>query len=456
MMSMRRFALALLPFALVACGGGDARRPDAEFARRTVVWLEGSRLDVDTAERLARVGVDEVVLPRGSVRYAGATPVLRLAGAPEVAGSLPVGLALTVEELAESMDATLARTTWQALSVDARGLLVTELILDLPRVQPGLDRFVVELAKVAGVPVVPLLSPAQLRNADALAVAAAAGQCIVAVSGAEGGLLRGVDELASSSLAERLGPLAASGIAVRVAIALMPRTEPSLPGWGDSLDALCEADLTSISTSSKLDRTFVFNRAASWSGRDWAAGEAVAVRWVDAARLDSYLRDAERLVLPHLAGWDLVPAAAPPAALGLGVDGIAEYFSGRGPAPEVQVQVRRLGGDIEVLMINQSPFESAVSAFANWLEVIAENGTVIAQDRGGFERLVLGSRRGGEWQPIAANVVDGVRFQETLLGAYEVVRTGIIRLPSRGSGVTVRWQVTLTTGQEVSGVQRLN
>ncbi len=453
-----RIALAVLTVAVVGCGGagGAPATAGAELTRRTVVWLEDSRLDEDTAQRLAQVGVDEVVLPRGSVRFAGATPVLRLAGAPEVAGPLPVGLALTVEELAETMDASMARTTWQALSADARGLQVAELILDLPRLQPGLDRFVADLAAAAGIPVVPLFSPAQLRSADALAVAAAAGQCIVSLYGGEGGMLRGVDELATSSLAERLGPLAGTGIAVRVALSLKPQTAPAVTGWGDPLDILCEGDLTSISTSSQLDRTFVFNRAATWSGRDWAAGESVAVRWVDAARLDSYLRDTERLVLPHLAGWDLVPAALAPAALGIGLDGIVAYLGGRGPAPDVQVRVRRLGGDIEVLMVNQSPFASAVSAFANWVEVTAENGAIVAPDRGDFERVVLGTRRGGEWQPIAANVVDGVRFQETLLSGYEEVRSGAIRFPTRGSRVTVRWQVALTSGQEVGGVERLD
>ena len=43
-----------------------------------------------------------------------------------------------------------------------------------------------------------------------------------------------------------------------------------------------------MSTTSTLDRTFRFENPASWSGRNWKKGDSVAVRWIDAARLNFF------------------------------------------------------------------------------------------------------------------------------------------------------------------------
>jgi hypothetical protein len=253
----------------------------------------------------------------------------------------------------------------------------------------------------------------------------------------------------------RLGTLADLGVRVRVGIVLMPQSIPELGMWGDDLDHICGQEDSKISTSSQLDRTFTFSRPMDWSGRSWQTGERVALRWMDAARLHAALLESSRLVLPELAGWDLISLPPPEDALGLNRDTLLRYFAGDGPAPEIEVRARRSGRTVRVEMINVSPFSTAVSSYGNWLEVGVETGRIVVEARGDFDRVILGSRRTGDWRQANAGGSDAVRFTENYVGASESLVTGTIRLPSSRSAIVVRWNLVLSTGEEIAGMTRL-
>jgi hypothetical protein len=232
-------------------------------------------------------------------------------------------------------------------------------------------------------------------------------------------------------------------------VVVTPRAEPALEGPGDDLDPLTE--VATVSTTSILDRTFTFDRSASWSGRHWKAGDSVALRWVDAARLNAALAEMHRLVLPELAGWDLVSFPPEERALGLGRDTLLRYLEGEGPGPEVDVAIERDGQILRVALSNTGPFVTAVTNHGNWVQVSVPDGWIRARDRGSFDGLRLGNVVEEEWHEGDRDQLNAVRFSEIYLGPEERVASGWVRLPSSRSPVSVRWHLTLSDGSAVTG-----
>ena len=450
--SRSRALLAVCVATLLGCGGGPGERPGREVApipRRTVVWLSTDGVDAATAERLAAVGVDQLVVRRGSVLLSDAAPVVRLADPPPVAGPIPTAVALEVRGRGGGDHE--AEAVWAALAADFGERLPAELVLDLPDLGEASHQLVTELARESGLAVVPFLSVSQIATEDGQAVLRAARACVVPVFGTAGGL-RGVDELQTQKLADRLEPLARLGARVRLAAALRPRTEPAVAGWAADLDPLTVEEDAEMRRASALDRSFLVERPLTWAGRDWAAGEEVAVAWVDTAKLRAFLAESHRMVLPELVGWDLVSLPPPGPNLGLDRDELIRFLGGEGPEPAVAVRLERNGRTVVVELVNDSVFRSAVTGFGNWVQVEIDGGALVASSRGGFDRIILGTVAGGQWQPSPAGGPDAVRFAETYLAPGESLRTGPIRLPSARSRVVVRWQVQLSDGTAVTGV----
>jgi len=154
----------LLVGILQGCGGPRARSAaiPAPVPRRSVVWLGPEGLDGDTAARLREVGVDEVVIRRGTVDLSGSQPSLRFLPLPPLTPELPVGLALSVTTGSTAPPPEQASTVWNALAATQSSLVPVELLLDMPSVPEGMDVFVSELAAVAGIPVLPVLAPDQI------------------------------------------------------------------------------------------------------------------------------------------------------------------------------------------------------------------------------------------------------------------------------------------------------
>jgi hypothetical protein len=448
---MKRALSVAIGVALVlGCGGGGPSFQEvAPIPRRMVVWLGDEGLDAATAERMRVAGVDEVVVRRGSMNLGGRAPALRFNTMPPVEGAIPVGIALEVQGLRENLDRAAAEAVWRAISAELDGSVPAELILDAPRLAEGFGEFVTALTEISGVSVVPLLSFDQLQDGYGLRAAEAARICVVPAFGTDGADLRGVGELDPLPLRKKLEAIADSGVRVRLAVVVMPRAEPELESPGDDLDPLTRA--ATVSTTSTLDRTFTFERASSWSGRSWKAGDSVALRWVDAARLHASLMEMHRLVLPELAGWDLV--ALPPVgrALGLGRETLLRYLEGEGPGPEIEVDVERDGQILRVALANPGPFVTAVTNHGNWVQVSVNESWVRARDQGSFDGLRRGNVQGGDWREGDSDQFNGVRFSETYLGPGERVASGWVRLPSSRSKVTIEWNLTLSDGSAVTG-----
>jgi hypothetical protein len=410
----RALSTAIVVALLLGCGGGGPSFQEvAPTPRRTVVWLGDEGLDAATAERMRLAGVDEVVVRRGSMNLGGRAPALRFNSMPPVEGAIPVGIALEVQGV------------------------------------HGFGEFVTFLTEISGVSVVPLLSFDQLQQEHGLRAAAAARICVVPAFGSDGADLRGVRELDPLPIRKKLELLADSDVRVRLAVVVTPRAEPVLENPGDDLDPLTRA--ATVSTTSILDRTFTFERAASWSGRDWKAGESVALRWVDAARLHAALAEMHRLVLPEVAGWDLVALPPEGRALGLGRETLLRYLEGEGPGPEVTVDVERDGQILRVVLANTGPFVTAVTNYGNWVQVVVNEGWLRARDQGSFDGLRRGNAQGDGWREGDSDRFNGVRFTEIYLGPGEQVTSGWVRLPSSRSKVTVRWYLTLSDGSAVTG-----
>ena len=446
----RALSAAVSTALLFGCGGGGPSFQEvAPTPRRMVVWLGAEGLDAETAERMRAAGVDEVVVRRGSINLAGRAPVLRFNAIPPIEGAIPVGIALEVQGVREDLDRAVAEAVWRAIEAELDGSVPAEVILDMPRLTAGLDEFVTSLTDVSGVSVVPLLSFEQIQREGGLRTAAAARICVLPAFGTEGADLRGIGELDPLPLRKKLEPLAGSGVRVRLAVVLTPRTDPVLEGPGDDLNPL--TGVASMSTTSTLDRTFTFESDASWSGRTWQKNDSVAVRWVDAARLNAALTEIHRLVLPEVAGWDLVALPPEDRALGLGRETLLRYLEGEGPAPDVEVDVERDGRSVRVSVTNPGLFVTAVSNHGNWIQVSVNEGWIQARDRGTFDGLRLGNVQGSNWSEGDLDRFNGVRFTEVYLGPDEQVSSGAVRLPSSRSKVTVRWNLTLSDGSAVTG-----
>lgn len=450
----RPTAVAAFAILATACGGSERPAQLSDLMptpRRTVVWVEGRGVDEITAAELARVGVDQIVVPRGVVDLADEAPVLRFDPKPPIAGGLPVGFLLVVEGARPDLDDRTAESVWRAVMAEDGGVPPAEIVLDLPDLPDGIADFVGRLVATSGVPVVPLLTVDQLNQSEALAVAAAAGRCLVPGYGTGSEALRRGVRRGTLPLAKDLDPLVGTGVAIRIGIGLSPIVRPSVPGWGDDLNALTEADNAEVRTSSELDRTFVIRRPLEWSGRAWAPGDQVAIRWWDASRLHASLAEIDRLVLPDVAGWDLIPLPPPGARLGISEETLLGYLGGHGPAPTVRVEIARTGGTVRAQVINEGGFTTAVSGVGNWVEIAASQGAVVVSDRGSFDAIELGSRRGGDWQTQVGGVADAVRFHENYLGPREELTTGPIRLSVSRSEVRVRWHMLLSSGEQVTG-----
>ncbi len=447
-----RSALMVTVALAVACG---ARPPaydqSVRAPRRAVVWLADGGIDRVTAERLHRTGIDQLVQRRGAVDLAGSAPVLRLRTAAAVEGPIPVAVALEVTGVRDDLGRSQAEAVWRGLAAELDGAVPAELILDLPRLAVGLETFIVALSEVSGVAVVPLLSFEQLQTENGRRVAAAVRTCVVPAYGSDGADLRDIGELDPLPLVNKLESVARSGVRVRPAIVIRPRTEPPLPTLSEGLDTLTEDDATEVSTSSVLDRSFRFNRAMSWNGRRWDRGEVVAVMWQDASRLHAALTEIHRLSLPEVAGWDLVPIPPPDLALGLPRGTLVRYLGGEGPSPDLEVRVDRSGRSARAAMVNRGPFTSTVSRFGNWLQISVPDGWVSAREPGGFERVSRGTVRNGEWSEGDLERANAVRFYEYYLAPGETVVTGSVLLPSSRSRVVVRWNLTLSDGSKQAG-----
>ena len=79
---------------------------------------------------------------------------------------------------------------------------------------------------------------------------------------------------------------------------------------------------------------------------------------------------------------------------------------------------------------------------------------LVVEDGGSFDRVMLGDIRDGVWRQVSIGGGNAVRYVESYIAPGEELETGLMRLPSRDTEVTVRWHVVLSTGEEVSGETR--
>lgn len=446
-------AVTAAAFLLPACA---ARPPQASGApaaipRRSVVWLGPEGVDLATAGALAARGVDLLVVHRGSVSLAGGVPVLRLAPSPPVSGPVPAATAIRLEGLDGDLDPSLADVLWQGLSADFGSDVPAELIFELRRTPPGLADLLARLAFVSGVPVVPVLLPEQLDQEEVGDVIVAARGAIVPAFGILGAFRPGSAE-GARPLRERVEAIAGLGVPVRIAIVLAPSSEPQLDGWSEGVVEPIRQGAAEWSADPGWQCTLTFRKPLTWNGRTWRAGETVRFGWTDAARLDTVLREVGRLHLPEVAGWDLLWLPPEERAIGLSRAGVLAYLAGEGPEPEVTVTAERRGGEVTARMVNSGPFSSALSGYGNWVEVGVEGATLVGDDRGDFDRIALGVRdRSGEWRRATSGGVTAVRFGTALVAPGIDLVTGPVRLTRRDARVTVRWQVVLSTGEEIGG-----
>ncbi len=448
---MRRLLIAALVLALTACGGPTVKAQDPLRASRrsTVVWLDASGLDEETAVRLSAAGVDEVVVPMGTVFITGSVPVMRLSTPPPVTGPLPVGVELRLELPADEVDAEVADALWRVLAQELQKLSPAELLFDLPRAPEGSGLLVQRLAGLSGLPVRPVVTAAQLIEGPVKAAVGAAGGAVVLCFGRVA-LVRPGAEASDLPLDEQLAPLAPLAVKPRVAVVVRAAAQPDLSQW-ESFDPLTEDHATEIFTDSILDRTFRFRQAMEWSGRRWTPGESVALGWSDAARLDQALGAVGRLQLPQPAGWDII--GLPPAAADLGLSraALVAYLRGEGPAPALAVKVEGSRTRLRVSASNSGPFGTAVSAFGNWVEVAVPRGTVKVTDRGGFDGMVLGKGRGAAFQRVSSGAASVARLLETYVAPGEAVAPATLQVAGGTGFPLVTWHMTLSTGEPVEG-----
>jgi hypothetical protein len=417
-----------------------------------VVWLDEGGADAATVGRLAASGVDQLVVRRGEILLSGPAPVLQLAPAPMVEGSLPVAVALEVRGLDSGVSGEAAEAVWSALDAEFGDRLPSELILDLPVLGEGAGGFIARLAGESGLAVAPMLTVEQLGTDAGRRIAKAANQCIVPLFGTRTGDLRGLDEAEPRPLADRLESVRDLGVRIRVAVSLRPKTEPAVSPWGEDLNVLTDGEVADIRRTSSLDRSFQVTKPVAWAGRDFRVGDTLAVAWVDAAKLQLFFGESQRLVLPEIGGWDLVSLPPEGDNLGLGREELVRYLGGEGPAPEVEVRVRRSGRTVTVRLVNQGVFRSAVTGFGNWIQIELASGALVARSRGGFDRVILGSTSSGQWKPNPTGGADAVRFIESYIAPGEEIVTGSVRLPSSRSRIVVRWQVQASDGSTIGGI----
>jgi len=440
---------------LSACSDTQVGQLTAEVAptpRKTAVWLTAEGIDAETANELAAVGVDQLVVRRGAILLSGGAPVVQLLPTPPVEGPIPTAVELNIPHPVSNENVDAADAVWAALETDFGSGLPSEIILDFSELGEGTGDFVSRLAAQSGLAVVPILRVSQIETEVGQAVAKAAHRCIVPLFGPQDDDLRGLDDLSTQPLSVRLAALKDLGVRVRVAMALRPRTEPAVDAWAQDIDALTDEAAAEIKRASTLDRSFLTKRPVTWGGRSFGTGQTIAVAWVDTARLGLYLTEAHRTILPEVEGWDLV--SLPPVGSNLGLDReeLIRYLGGEGPGPEIDVRLERSGRNLTVRLSNTSVFRSAITAFGNWVQVEVATGALVATSRGSFDRVILGSMDRGRWRANPSGAPDAVRFVETYLAPGEELKAGSIRLPSSRTKVTVRWQIQLSDGSTLAGV----
>jgi len=441
--------------SLTACTDPEHDRGAGEAAalpKKLAIWLTEDGIDADAADLLAAVGVDQLVVRRGLILLSEGAPVVRLLSSPPVEGPIPTAAALEVRGLASTIDGDAADSVWAALEADFGDRPPAQLILDLPELGDDASGFVSRLAQRSGLAVVPVLTADQLDTELGREVVRAVHRCIVPAFGSQDADLRGIGVGDSRALSAKLAAISDLDVRVRVAMALRPKTSPEVDGWAEDADVLTDETVAEIKRVSTLNRSFLTRRPLIWGGRSFGVGETIAVAWVDAARLGLFLTECHRTILPEVGGWDLV--SLPPVGPNLGLDReeLIRYLAGEGPAPEIDVQIKRNGRNLSVRLANSSVFRSAITGFGNWVQVELESGALVATSRGTFDHVILGEVEDGEWRPNPTGGPNAVRFAETYLAPGEELETGTVRLPSSRSEVRVRWQVQVSDGSTVSGM----
>jgi len=454
----RRFGVILTGVLILsACSDTNIGQLTADVAptpRKTAVWLSAEGIDAETADELAAVGVDQLVVRRGAILLSEGAPVVQLLPSPPVEGPIPTAVVLDIPHPVSKDNVDAADAVWAALEIDFGNSLPSEIILDFPELGEGTSEFVARLAGQSGLAVIPILRVSQIETELGQAVAMAAHRCIVPLFGPQNDDLRGLDDLDTQPLSVRLVSLRDLGVRVRVAVSLRPRTEPTVDDWAEDIDALTDETAAEIKRASTLDRSFLTKRPLMWGGQSFGPGQTIAVAWVDAARLGLYLTESHRTILPEVEGWDLVSLPPPGSNLGLDREELIGYLGGEGPGPKIEVRLERNGRNLTVRLANTSVFRSAITGYGNWIQVEIASGALVATSRGSFDRVILGSMDRGEWRPNPSGGPDAVRFVETYVAPGEELQTGSIRLPSSRSRVTVRWQIQLSDGSAVTGVAK--
>jgi hypothetical protein len=135
----------------------------------------------------------------------------------------------------------------------------------------------------------------------------------------------------------------------------------------------------------------------------------------------------------------------------MGREALVRYLAGEGPGPSPEVTAERSGRSVRVRLSNPTPFGSAVTSVGNFVEISVAAGALVAEDRGDFDGVELGTSRGGEFRSSAAGRFDTVRLVETYLAPGEALDSGWVRLPSTSSDVAIRWQVMVMSGERLVG-----
>ena len=255
---------------LSACSDTQVGQLTADVAptpRKTAVWLTGEGIDAETADKLAAVGVDQLVVRRGAILHSGGAPVVQLLPSPPVEGPIPTAVELNIPQPVSKENVDAADAVWAALETDFGNRLPSEIILDFPELGAGTGKFVSRLAAQSGLAVIPILRVSQIETEIGQAVAKAAHRCIVPLFGPQNDDLRGLDDLETQPVSVRLAALGDLGVRVRVGVSLRPRTEPAVDDWAEDIDALTDEAAAEIKRVSTLDRSFLTNRPLTWGGR---------------------------------------------------------------------------------------------------------------------------------------------------------------------------------------------
>ncbi len=375
-------------------------------------------------------------------------PVVRLQPGPQIPAG-DVGVLLTLRSPDGTLSEADADGMWYALARDLDSG-PRELLLDLPEIPEGLAGFLVRLREVSRVPVVPVITAEQLSHEDAVAAVEAVGTCVVLAFGNLEPWREGARTL-QTPLRDQLAPLVGTAVRPRVGISLAPMTDPELEQWPASLDPLTLPEVAEMSTAAVFDRVFTLRTAVQWAGREWQAGERIALSWMDVPRLHAALESVVHLGLPDPGGWDLIPLPPQPAA-GVSREALIAYLGGEGPKLQLDVEVSAGSSSVRLEVANRTPFSSAVSSYSNWVQVWIEDGLLVTDERGSFDRVLLGRYEDGEFESTSGGSFNAVRFVEHLVAPNEVLHSGSVRRVTRTGTVHISWHVVLSTGEIVEDI----